>query len=143
MDVLNSRSLLDAIEMCDSCSDMKIGILFENQWSLDEFAQTFRDEIQHRNMKGWVTPGLYLRTYQIIISPNGSTISLINCRDPSKLKSKRFDWVLYENGVNEDLLKAIVEIEFIPSSSSTVQIDSELDDFLKGFKIIPCSVKPL
>jgi hypothetical protein len=148
MVVLNSETLLGVMEMCGNISDVHACILFENQWSFDEFEQTFRDKIQYGELKGWkISSRAFHHTSAEIELPNGSSIYLLNSRDLSRVKIElrfgRFHRILYEKGINEFLLGSIADLELMPSPNETCENNGELDDFLKSFKIIPCSVKPL
>lgn len=133
MDVLNSDTLTKAFCMCDDNSDTNICIAFKSLWSVDDFTNSVRTEIQAGRMKGWSIIGQPHRGYAVLKSKNNGLIHLMNAQDASLFRSRFFQMVLYEEGVNHVILQTILEHEQQKEECST-----ELDDFLIKFKVIKC-----
>lgn len=133
MDVLNSATLTRAFRMCDEDGDTNICIGFKNLWSVDDFTDFVRVEISVGRMKGWNIIGQPHRGYAVLKAKSNGLIHLMNAQNASLFKSRFFQWVLYEEGVNYVTLQTISGHE-----QKKEECGTELDDFLKNFKIIRC-----
>lgn len=143
MDILNGNTFCQALELCDSFSDVNIGIIMKNSRSVDEFAEAIFPEICSGRMSGWKINKGIRYGYAVLKSNTDSFIHLLSVYDPERLYNCSFHWVLYEEGVNEDALPIIASVERLLLPDEELKDSEELDDFLNSFKIVTPVVKPL
>lgn len=140
MDILNGNTLCQALELCKSLSDVNIGIIMKNSLSVDKFAEAIFPEICSGRISGWkINKGIH-NGYAVLKSNTDSFIHLLSVQNPERLRGRLFNWVLYEEGVNEDALPIIASVERLflhdeELKDEELKDSEELDDFLNSFKI--------
>lgn len=137
MDVLSGNTLLEAMDMCTKHKNANIGVMFANLWSFSDFSDAIYTEIKGGRIGGWKMNKCHgQRGYAVLESENGSFIHLINVQDPEKLKGRSFHWVLYEDGISEEVLRFAAYAERLPPLGCKPEESKELDDFLSSFRIV-------
>lgn len=142
MDVLNSDTLLQAMEMCEEYEGANICIAFKSARSVDAFVSAIYPEINAGLLGSWTMREGVRGGYTVLKSKNDSFIHLIDIHDSRLLKGRAFHWVLYDDEVDKDLLQLAASTERLPPLY-TIEESEELDDFLNSFKIVSTVVKPL
>lgn len=133
MNVLNSKTLSEALDMCKEYDDIHIAIVLKNHWSLRDLEEAFHSEIKNGQLRGWKADVGYRAAPVVFKSVNNSYIHLMNIRD-SSTRSRLFHMVLYEDNIDVETLQMNAPIERLMIDDTYVT--KELDEFLNSFKII-------
>lgn len=145
---LIASNLQDALCTCYSSECMEIGIAFSTHKRLHDFAMSMRNEID-----GEGAPCMFyargtqnFRDIDTVWFESGSNIRLFDIGDPWEMRGCRFDLVLYDEDISEELLGALRYCErpnhaylfkrmhqYVPEDRFENEDTEALDDFLNEF----------
>lgn len=145
---LTAGNLQDVLYACYSSKCMQIGIAFSTHKRLHDFAMSMRNEIE-----GEGAPCMFyargtqnFRDIDTVWFDSGSNIRLFDVGDPWEMKGRRFDLVLYDEDISEELLEALGYCErsnasylfkrmhqYVPEDKFENEDSKALDEFLNEF----------
>lgn len=137
MDMLNSSTLLDAFRRCDEYANIEICIVTKSLWNAHELIDGLYDEIRANRLDGWVIGRFMIGGGGMLKSVRNSHIRIISIQDTEQIRSHRFHWILFENGIAEDAFNALSSVECLSPPWERISDSTELDDFLRSFRILP------
>lgn len=145
---LNSDNLSDVLFTCAGCQCTQIGVAFSSHERLHDFAMAMRKEIE-----GIGAPCMFyargtknFKDVDTIWFDSGSNIRLFDVSDPWEMRGRRYDLVLYDEDIDEELIAALKYCErsdcayHLKRAHAYTHVDwaedddsKELDDFLNEF----------
>lgn len=145
---LNSDNLSDVLCACAGSQCLQIGVAFSNHERLHDFAMAMRKEVEEIG-----APCMFfargIKNFKDIDSiwfDSGSNIRLFDVSDPWEMRGRRYDLVLYDEDINEELIEALQYCErhncsyylkrahkYVPVDQIKDEDSKELDDFLNEF----------
>lgn len=145
---LTAYELSDVLSACFRGTCIQVGIAFSTHERLHDFAMAMRNEIDGKG-----APCMFYargtKTFKDIDTvwfDNGSNIRLFDVSDPWEMRGRRYDLVLYDEAISEDLLEALRYCErpnaayflkqahnYIPVDKVEAEDQKALDDFLNEF----------
>ena len=103
---LTAYELSDVLSACFRGTCIQVGIAFATHERLHDFAMAMRNEIDGKGApcmfyaRGTKT----FRDIDTVWFDNGSNIRLFDVSDPWEMRGRRYDLVLYDEEIIEDLL---------------------------------------
>jgi len=143
MEQLNGQSFAEVLSACDEYPGLQVGIACSNGRSVQNFITAIRAEIMVGRLKGWRYS--HSRNNAILErAGNGfcdkSYIHIFDARDTQMCQGLSFHKVLFEDGISNEVLDALLTCERLMvscvGSGEMEDNGKEIDEFLKGFKII-------
>lgn len=148
MKILNEHELQDVMSACFRGRFIQVGVAFSNHERLHDFATAMRNEIDGKG-----APCMFyargtknFKDIDTIWFDGGSNIRLFDVSDPWEMRGRRYDVVLYDEEISDELLAALKYCErsnsayyikqayqYIPVDKAEDVDSKELDDFLNEF----------
>lgn len=145
---LTADNLQDILLACHTSDCMQIGIAFSTHERLHDFAMAMRNEIDGEGAPCmfYARGTKHFRDIDTVWFESGSNIRLFDVDDPWEMRGRRFDLVLYDDDIKEELLEALKYCErpnhnylfkrmhqYVPEDKFENEDTKALDDFLNEF----------
>lgn len=141
MDVLTADALLAALKECYCQDNISICIVVRDSRHAIELASCLNQEIKDGNLPGWkieryFDPMEFDQEYRLSNSRRASTIRILAASLVWGIQGEIFDAIYYQDGLSENILSELKSHEKGNPVGDTPESD-ELDEFIRGFRVIP------
>lgn len=141
MDILNAKTLEDALVFCDKHPGASVGIACSCVKNADELINAFWAEITNGRMNGWEMgravsiPG---RAKLVKRNRSGESSVTIFASHFVEIYGLRYNKILCDKDVPVSILEELYRAEWSLGSKEVAEVDDgkELDEFLNSFKIV-------
>ncbi len=139
MEVLSSKSLVDALIFCDKHPGVEVGIACSTCESASALIESIWDEMTNGRMPGWEmgrsVSGISEATLRRRLKPEPSYIEIFAPYARDSTAGRKYHRVLYDAHMSDYWVRELACLECLPLPGED-EPSKELDEFLSSFKIV-------